>query len=151
MISTGQAFQDVCTKRPKWFRRVKELFRAKGARRHIRPRRGAVRTANAPPGEAFYPLAPAQATLAVAAVANRACPKVPDVAIRTRRGRRLAGAARRLAAEGAADRPAASRAAAPGRPGLPAFPAAVPAVACPVSAILAGLAGWVSWVGLAAG
>src|SRR5215211_5421139 len=41
MISTGQPFQDVCTKSPKWFRRVKELFRADVARRHIRPCRGA--------------------------------------------------------------------------------------------------------------
>src|SRR5882757_4392777 len=41
MISTGEPFQDVCTKPPKWFRRVKELFRADVARRHIRRRRGA--------------------------------------------------------------------------------------------------------------
>src|SRR5882757_10145448 len=123
MISTGQPFQDVCTKPPKWFRRVKELFRARVAQRHIRPCRCA---SSARPWGAFYPSAPVPAPPAVAAAAARAYPKVPVAAIPARRGYHLAGAGHRLAAAAAADRPAGSSAAAPGRPGLPAIPAAIP-------------------------
>src|SRR4051794_11212377 len=154
MISSGQPFQDVCTKPPKWFRRVKDLFRADVAQRHIRAlARQGFEQPNGLPWAASCPWAHAQAPPpAAAAVAIRACPAILGAANR----------ARRLAVAPAVDRPVALSAAAPGRPGLPAIQAdrqvarerriagfdpaatAIPVVAGPAVAVLAGLAAQVA-------